>query len=210
MATLFARFVKLPVSSYLALQGITNCYHREDTPSDSEAERKMWQNGLVFLGLNVLDELKTIMADGGRDEHIHHTVCIAVCYINLRVLGSSTDTNLKTMMIDAFNSLLANEVVAPAFAIYALLSKWKSPQSYIFQKYALRMIAPVLVCRSGNSVRLMSRLIAFKTSNFNTRVFKYSTMLLSMCLVFLDIVWLQWVRSKYSKLLRWSVVNRLH
>lgn len=192
----FTRFIKLPVSSYLALRGIVHCYKADVSPS---IDVEMRRNGLMFLALNVVDEMKTIISKGGMDEHIHHTMCILVSYVNLRLFVRSTDSILKTMMIESFNTLLANEIVAPAFAIYSMLSKWKSHQRHVFKKYALCIIAPILVFRSLNSAKLVSRLMNYNTSEINTHAFKYSTITLSMCLMVLDIIWLNWVKIKFFK-----------
>merc|ERR1711907_50462 len=145
--------------AYLAGEGVKYLMHRGDPAVDKivsgtgNVETSCYRSGVIFILLNIADELKVIAQRGGIDEHFHHTLCCIMPIINMGVLRRTSSISLKTSMTDAFFVLLANELVTPLFNAYALLKKYNIKQ---------KGILPALIFRTQNSGRLLHSLVADK------------------------------------------------
>ena len=159
----------------------------------------------MFIGFNLLDEVKVLMMGGGVDEHIHHCACAISASVNMAILRATKQQVLKTAMIDAFHTLLANECVAPSFNLYGILKQFNRNHG-VAALFTLASLMPLLLFRTINSLTLIKRLLSKEKKDLNVTyggvIFKYATLCLCLALLSLDFTWTKWTLGHMKRILR--------
>merc|ERR1711990_977733 len=168
--SMLLRGARTCAQGYLAYEGCMylakqrNSKVDDENPSSSDDESgaevrlaKGIRTGWFFIAMNLADEVAVILNRGGADEHLHHLACAGSAVINMAVLRSTKQRFLRDGMLDAFHVLLANEIVTPAFNLYAILKSFGRNHG-LTGFVVLGSLLPLLRFRFANSCGLLRRL----------------------------------------------------